>query len=270
MFIYTNFYQIKGFFMALSKASITFGLVYIPVKLEVAVKNKDISFNQLHRTTKERIRYKKFCASCTEEVSSKDIVKGYEYEPDKYVIMNDEDFEKIKSPKDKSITIEAFVDIKEIDPIYFAKSYYIHPDGAAKPFELLRTAMQSQNKAAIARTVMSNKQNLVSLRIKDKTMIMNMMYFHEEIGAPPVYDSAIKVNKNELDLAKTLIASMSGKFVPQDYADEYQAKLKAAINMKVRGKEIVAAKEGVPNAAIDLVAALQQSLKNTGASAQKH
>lgn len=256
--------------MAFSKASITFGLVYIPVKLEVAVKNNDISFNQLHRKTKERIHYKKFCASCTEEVSPKDIVKGYEYEPDKYVIMDDEDFEKIKTPKDKSITIESFVDIKEIDPIYFAKSYYVHPDGAAKPFELLRAAMQSQNKAAIARTVMSNKQNLVSIRIKDKTMIMNLMYFHEEIGAPPVYDSSVKVSKNELELAKNLIASMSGKFNPQDYKDEYQAKLRAAIDMKIRGKEIVASKEGVPNVAIDLVAALQQSLKNTGASAPKN
>mgnify|MGYP000951243254 CR=1 FL=1 len=256
--------------MARSKASITFGLVYIPIKLEVAVKNNDISFNQLHRKTKERIRYKKFCQSCTEEVSPKDIVKGYEYEPDKYVIMEDEDFEKIKSPKDKSITIEAFVDIKEIDPIYFDKSYYVHPDGADKPFELLKTAMQSQKKAAIARTVMSNKQNLVSLRIKDNVMIMNTMYFFEEIGTPPVYNSSVKVSENELKLAKTLIDSMDSKFVPQDYADEYQAKLKSAIDMKIRGKEVIAAKEGVPNLAMDLVAALQQSLKNKGAAAQKH
>ena len=256
--------------MAMSKASITFGLVYIPVKLEVAVRSNDISFNQLHRKTKERIRYKKSCPSCSEEVSPQDIVKGYEYEPDKYVIFEDSDFEKLKSPKDKSINIEAFVDIKEIDPIYFAKSYYVHPDGAEKPFELLRAAMQAQNKAAIARTVMSNKQNLVSLRIKDKVMIMNVLYFHEEIVAPPVYKSSIKINKSELELAKQLIANMTGKFEPENYIDEYRARLQAAIEMKIRGKEIIAAQEGAPNLAVDLVAALQQSIKETGAAAQKH
>jgi DNA end-binding protein Ku len=256
--------------MAMSKASITFGLVYIPVKLEIAVRSNNISFNQLHRKTKERIRYKKFCPSYNEEVSPQDIVKGYEYEPDKYVIFENEDFEKIKSPKDKSITIEAFVDIKEIDPIYFAKSYYVHPNGAEKPFELLRAAMQEQNKAAIARTVMSHKQNLVSLRIKDNVMIMNIMYFHEEITAPPAYNSSIKINKNELELAKQLIASMSSKFIPQDYIDEYRAKLQAAIEMKIRGKEIIAAQEGVPNLAVDLVAALKQSIKDKGATATKH
>lgn len=256
--------------MALSKASITFGLVYIPIKLEVAVKNNDISFNQLHRKTKERIKYKKYCASCTEEVNPKDIIKGYEYEPNKYVIMDDEDFEKIKSPRDKSITIEAFVNIKDIDPIYFAKSYYIHPDGAEKPFELLRSAMQSQNMAAIARTVMSNKQNLVALRIKDKAMIMNLMYFNEEISEPPEYNSSIKINKNEIELAKQLITSMSGKFEPAEYTDEYRAKLKTAIDMKIRGKEIIASKDGEPNLAIDLVAALQESIKhNASAGAGK-
>lgn len=250
--------------MALTKASITFGLVYIPVKLELAVKNNDISFNQLHKRTKERIRYKKTCPSCEGEVSPGDIVKGYEYESGKYVIIDDDEFEKLKTPRDRSIVIESFVNAKDIDPIYYGKTYYIHPDKATKPLALLVSAM-SDNKVAIARTVMSYKQNLVALRIKDKALTMSLLYYYDEIVAPPIYPTE-KLTKNEQELAKTLIASMSGKFEPKNYKDEYQEKLRAAINMKIRGKEIVATPTAKDESApIDLVAALQQSLKNAGA-----
>ena len=244
------------------KGAITFGLVYIPITLSLSVKEQDIGFNMLDKKTKSRVKYQKTCVDCNNEiVKNEDIVKGYQYEKGKYVIFTDEDFEKIKSSKDKNITIEQFVDIDEIDPIYFDKAYYVKPTGANKAYQVLLKAMESQKKAGIAKTVLGTKETLVLLRVRDGKMLINTLYFHSEIQQAPVVEKS-KLTKKELDLAKNLINQMSGKFEPEKYKDEYHIKLQKAIKRKIAGNEIVEAEqEKEPVKIINLMEALQKSLK---------
>ena len=243
------------------KGAITFGLVYIPITLELSVKEHDIGFNMLEKKTKSRVKYKKTCVDCNnKEISNEDIVKGYQYEKGKYVIFTDEDFEKIKTPKDKNITIEIFVNLDEIDPIYFDKAYYVKPIGADKAFYVLLKAMESEKKAGIAKTVLGTKETLILLRVRDGKMLINTLYFASEIKKAPELENT-KVAKKELDLAKTLIDQMSGKFEPGKYKDEYYVKLKKAIKRKISGNEIVRAKEEKePARVINIMEALQKSL----------
>ncbi len=244
------------------KGAITFGLVYIPIILLVSIKENDIGFNMLEKDTKSRIKYKKTCVDCNnKEVSNDNIVKGYQYEKDKYVIFTDEDFEKIKSAKDKNITIESFVKLNEIDPIYFNKAYYVKPTGAEKAFNVLLKAMESEKKAGIAKTVLGTKETLILIRTQNGKMLLNTLYFNNEIQEAPTIQKS-EVNKKELDLAKTLINQMQGKFEPSKYKDEYNEKLKRAINQKILGNEIVESKdEKEPAHIIDLMEALKQSIK---------
>lgn len=243
------------------KGAITFGLVYIPINLVLSIKEQDIGFNMLEKKTKSRVKYKKTCVDCNDkEVKNEDIVKGYQYEKDKYVIFTDEDFEKIKSPKDKNITIEQFVDVDEIDPIYFDKAYYVRPIGATKAFHVLLKAMESEKKAGIAKTVLGTKETLLLLRARKGAMIVNTLYFHSEIQATPEIEKS-KTTKQEVDLAKNLINQMTSPFQPEKYKDEYYNKLQKAIKRKIAGNEIIETKEEKePAKIINLMEALQMSL----------
>ncbi len=243
------------------KGAITFGLVYIPITLSLSVKEHDIGFNMLEKKTKSRVKYKKTCVDCNDkEVKNEDIVKGYQYEKDKYVIFTDEDFEKIKTPKDKNITIEQFVNLDEIDPVYFDKAYYVKPTGADKAFHVLLKAMESEKKAGIAKTVLGTKETLILLRVRDGKMLINTLYFHSEIQKLPEIKT-VKISKQELDLAKNLISQMSSSFKPEKYKDEYHIKLKKAIQRKISGNEVVESKkEKEPVKIINLMEALQKSL----------
>ena len=251
------------------KGAIAFGLVYIPVTLSLSVKEHSIGFNMLEKKTKSRVKYKKTCVDCNnKEIKNSDIVKGYQYEKDKYVIFTDADFEKIKSQKDKNITIEKFVDIDEVDPIYFDKAYYVKPSGADKAFNVLLKAMESEKKAGIAKTVLGTKETLILIRAKNGSMLINTLYFHSEIQKAPAVETG-KIAKKELDLAKNLINQMSGKFEPEKYKDEYYEKLKKAIKRKINGNEIVETKdEGKPVKIINLMDALQKSLSTPKRKAQ--
>ena len=154
------------------KGSISFGLVYIPVTLHNSIRQNDIGFNMIDKKTMSRVRYKKTCEDNeNREFKQEDIVKGFEYEDGKYVIFEEKDFEKIKTKKDKNITIEQFVDIADIDPIYYDKSYYVVPTGAEKAYAVLLTAMEQSGKAAIAKTVLGIKETLVMIRAKDGQML---------------------------------------------------------------------------------------------------
>jgi len=243
------------------KGAIAFGLVYIPITLSLSVKEHDIGFNMLEKKTKSRVKYKKTCVDCNDKViKNEDIVKGYQYEKDKYVIFTDEDFEKIKTSKDKNITIERFVNLDEVDPIYFDKAYYVKPVGADKAFHVLLKAMENEKKAGIAKTVMGTKETLILLRVRDGNMLVNTLYFNSEIQKTPQL-SKQKILKQELDLAKNLINQMSGKFEPEKYKDEYHIRLQKAIKRKIAGNEIVESKdEKQPIRIINLMDALQQSL----------
>ena len=244
------------------KGAIAFGLVYIPITLTISVKEQDIGFNMIEKKTKSRVKYKKTCVDCNDrEVKNEDIVKGYQYEKDKYVIFTEDDFEKLKTTKDKNITIERFVDINEVDPIYFDKAYYVNPTGADKAFNVLLKAMESEKKAGIAKTVLGTKETLLLLRVRKGEMLVNTLYFHNEVQKPPSVEKT-KISKQELDLAKSLINQMSGPFEPHKYKDEYNEKLQKAIKRKIDGNEIVESKEDKePVKIINLMEALQKSLE---------
>lgn len=245
------------------KGSISFGLIYVPISLNVAAREESIGFNMLHKEDHHRIKYKKLCEFCGEEVKQSDIVKGYNYEGDKYVIFDEDDFEKIKTEKDKSINIQQFVDLSEIEPIYYEKSYYVVPSGGEKAFELLKQAMRETNKVGIAKTVMGTKENLVALRVSGDQMLLNTLFFADEIR--PVQQPAVQVDVSqpEVDLAKMLIANMTKPFDPTIYHDEYKERLKDAIESKIQGKAIAAPKEAADNNMINLMEALQASIEQT-------
>lgn len=258
--------------MAVShKGAISFGLVYIPIALYTATQDNDVHFNQLHKDDHSRIRYKKTCAHCGREVTASDIIKGFEYDKDKYVIVTDDDFEKIKTEKDKTIQILHFADLDTINPIYYEKSYHTIPEtGGEKAFELLRTAMKIENKVAIAKTVMGNKERLLSIIPVDDNILINTMFFEDDIKDIPKSFVKPDLNEGELSMAKTLIQSMAKPFDPSLYKDAYQERLRDLIEKKIAGKEIVAAKEESPSNVIDLMDALKRSIaQNQGTSSGK-
>lgn len=244
------------------KGAIEFGLVYIPIALSVSVKDNDIGFNMIEKHTMTRIKYKKTCVDCDDkEVKNEDIVKGYQYEKGKYVIFTDEDFEKIKTQKDKNIVIQQFVNLNEIDPIYFDKAYYVSPIGADKAFNVLLEAMEKQKKAGIAKTVIGTKETLIVIRARNGKMLVNTLFFYDEIQACPA-NKKTKVEKKELDLAINLINQMTEPFRPEKFKDEYNEKIKKIIKRKIAGKEIVEPKEkNEPVKIINLMEALQKSLE---------
>lgn len=246
------------------KGAISFGLVHIPVALYTATEDSGISFNQLHKDCKQRIRYKKSCPACNiDEVKPEDIVKGYEFEKGRYVIMQDEDFEKIKTEKDRTIYILHFSELNEIDPIYYEKTYYVVPDGSDKAYNLLRSAMESEHKIAIAKTVMGTKEHLVTIRPSKGGLLIETMYFLEEIKAIPKPFTSAETDPAELDMAKMLVNNMAKPFQPELYKDEYNERVKQAIQQKISGQETVQEQPHETATVIDLMEALKKSVQQT-------
>ncbi|BCN30887.1 non-homologous end joining protein Ku [Anaeromicropila herbilytica] len=246
------------------KGSISMGLVLIPIGLYKTTTDNDIHFNQLEKESKARIRYKKYCSHCNKEVTADDIIKGYEYEKDKYVIMTDDDLEKIKTKKDRTIHIIHFANMQEVDPIYFEKDYYAVPDaGAEKAYELLRQSMLMLGKVAIAKTVMGTNQKLIILYPQEDGIIVKTLFYADEIVAIPKQVPKMELDENELNMAKMLIENMTKPFVAAEYKDDYQERLREAIMKKIQGKEIVSTETTENNNVIDLMEALQRSLNLT-------
>ena len=245
------------------KGSISFGLVYIPITLHAVIKNNDIGFNMLDKKTKSRVKYIKTCELCeNRELLQGDIVKGYQYEKNKYVVFDESDFEKIKTKKDKSIIIEEFISLDEIDPVYYNKAYYVNPAGAERAYQLLLKAMEKENKIGIAKTVIGTKETLVALRVKNGEMLLNTMFFEEEVQKSPVKTINEEIKDGELKLAVSIINSMKTKFNIKHYKDEYRARVAKAIESKVNGKEIVSAPREKAAHITNLMEALQKSLQN--------
>jgi len=253
--------------MAVShRGAISFGMVHIPVGLYTATQDNDIHFNQLCKQDGSRIKYKRVCASCGKEIGSGDIVKGFEYEPDKYVTLTDEDFEKAKSEKDKTIHILHFTDLPSVRPIYFDKTYHAVPEqGGDKAYELLRRAMLEENKIAIAKTVMGTKEKLLALIPTEHGILVETLFFADEIKDAPKEPAKVTMADAELQMAKMLIGTMVKPFEPKQFKDEYREKLWAIINSKIQGKEIVVADDRVEVSVVNLMEALKQSLEAAGA-----
>ena len=253
---------------AIWSGSISFGLLNVPVKLYSAVSKKSVSFRELRESDSSRVRHRRVAEADGEEVSYDEIVKGYEIAPDQYVVLTRDELEEIDPKKTRAIEIQDFVDLDEIDPIYFDHPYYLGPDkGAEKAYALLVKAMTDSRKVAIARFVLRNKENLAALRPMDGVMTMATMRFADEVVKPEEIADSIesadeKPKKRELDMAKALIDSLSGDFDADSYRDEYREQLLALIERKARGeKAVVSSSEApAPTKAPDLMAALEESL----------
>jgi DNA end-binding protein Ku len=250
--------------------AISFGLVNVPVKLYSAVSRKTVRFHQLHDKDGVRIQQKRVCPADGEEVPYENIVKGYEISPDKYVLIETEELEALDPKKTRSIDIQEFVDLDEIDPIYYDHPYYLAPGtGASKAYRLLVQAMQKTNKVAIARVVIRQKESLVAIRATGDVMTMATMVFHDEVVPPEtieeIPDDDAKASKREVEMAEQLIGSLTGEFDPTKYRDEYRERVLELIEAKAAGEEITIQPPEEPAKVPDLMAALEQSL----AAAQK-
>lgn len=248
----------------IQKGAISFGLVYIPVSLYTATQDSDISFNQLHKADKSRIRYKKVCAHCGKEVEAKDIVRGFQYAKDQYVIITDEEIESLKTEKDRTITILSFAALEEISPVYYDKAYHVVPQkGGGKALELLRQAMMKTQRAALGRTVFGNSEKLLVIIPREDGMLIQTLLYQDDIKEIPVAIERPNVTQAELDMAEQLIKNMEEKFAPEKYKDEFQEKLKALIADKIAGKEVSTPKDEKPGKIIDLMEALKASVKSS-------
>ena len=243
------------------KSVITFGMVAIPIAMYTATQDNDIRFNQLHAEDNSRIRYKKTCAHCGKEITSKEIVKGYEYDKDKYVVITDEEIEKIKTEKEKSIQILHFAQLNQISPVYYEKTYQAAPEaGGEKAFELLRSALMAEQKIAIGKTVMGTKDTLMAIIPREEGILISTMFFADEVKEIQKQYEKPEVAAQELDMAKLLINSMDTPFDPSKYKDEYQARLRELIEAKISGKEVIAAEPESAGKVIDLMEALKASV----------
>jgi DNA end-binding protein Ku len=246
--------------------AISFGLVNVPVKLYSAVSRKSVRFHQLHDADHVRIQQKRVCPADGEEVAYENIVKGYEISPDRYVVIEPEELEALDPKKTRAIEIQEFVDLDEIDPIYFDHPYYLAPDtGASKAYRLLLSAMRETNKVAIARVVIRQKENLVAIRATGDVMTMATMVFHDEVISPDTIDEIpeegeAEVSDREVEMAQQLIGSLSADFEPEKYHDEYRERVLELIEAKAAGQEITVQAPEEPAAVPDLMAALEQSL----------
>lgn len=250
------------------KGSISFGLVNIPIKMFAATEDKDIKFRYLHKECNTPIKHEKVCPTCKKEIGQDEIIKGYEYEPGHFVILTDEDFKSLETDDShKSVEILDFVNLSEIDPIYFDKSYYISPqDTGEKAYALLRRAMKDSGKIAIAKMKLRNKESLAALRVLDNVLLIETIFYPDEVRniqeVPNIKDE-IKVEQKELDIADKLIESLTAKFDPEKYKDTYRLEVMNLIQKKIQGKEIKVAEKHEEHNIIDLMEALQASLKES-------
>jgi DNA end-binding protein Ku len=245
--------------------AISFGLVNVPVKLYSAVSKKTVRFHQLHEKDGVRIQQKRVCPADGDEVSYDQIVKGYEITPDQYVVVTPEELEAIEPRKTKTIDIEDFVDLEDIDPIYYDHPYYLLPGtGAAKPYKLLVTAMEESSKVAIARVVIRQKEQLVAIRPTGDILTMETMNFADEVVPHDNFDETpgedVDTNKREVDMARQLIESLSADFDPSKYHDTYRERVLELIERKAEGKEIAVQPVEEPQPVPDLMAALEASV----------
>lgn len=248
--------------MASRKSVISFGMVAIPISMYTATQDNDIHFNQLHKDDHSRIRYKKTCSHCGKEITSSDIVKGFEYDKDKYIVITDEEIEKIKTEKEKSIQILHFAELDQISPVYYEKTYQVFPAaGGEKAFELLRLALLEEQKIAIGKTVLGTKDTLMAIIPREDGVLISTMFYEDEVKELQKQYTQAKVSEDELKMAKLLINSMDTPFDPKQYRDEYQEKLRELIEKKISGHEIVTPEPESTGKVIDLMEALKASVE---------
>ena len=255
---------------AIWSGSITFGLLNVPVRLYSAVSRKSVSFRELRASDSSRVRHKRVAEADGEEVPYDEIVKGYEITPEQYVVLTRDELEELDPKKTRAIEIQDFVDLDDIDPIYFDHPYYLGPDkGAEKAYALLVKAMGDAKKVAVARFVLRNREHLAAIRPADNVLTMATMRFADEVVSTGELEEVLgeeveAPKKKELDMAKALIDSLAGEFDADSYRDEYREELISLLDRKAAGEDVVssAPDEPKPTKAPDLMAALEESLKS--------
>lgn len=254
------------------KGAISFGLLNVPVKMGAATHRENISFRQLHRDCNTPINQKRFCSKCNREVAWEEIIRGYEYEPGRFVLIKDEDLEGLPIKTAKYIDIVDFIQISEVDPIYYDKTYYLWPEkGGEKPYLILRDAMRQTGKAAVAKVSMREREHLCVLRLVGDALSVSMMYFADEIRSTQELgitelEQKIQVRPEEMDMAVKLVDNLTDKFTPEKYHDAYREELMNMIRAKVEGQQVVQAEVPAPETAgnvIDLMERLRQSVEAT-------
>jgi len=248
------------------RGTISFGLVNIPIRLYSAVEDHDYKFRFLHKKCHTPLVYERKCPNCETVVSQDDIERAYEYEKGRFVIVEEE---LLTTPGEHlhSIEILDFVNLVEIDPIYFTKPYYLTPsEGGEKAYQLLLRAMSNTQRIAIAKARLRNKESLVALRVYRDCLLMTMMYYHDEIRSLdeiPELRKDVKLHENEIKMAINLIENLAGEFRPEKYEDEYRISLKKIIDAKIAGQEIAVPPTAPAPKVLDLVEALKESLEAT-------
>jgi DNA end-binding protein Ku len=254
--------------------SISFGLVNVPVKLVTATSPKDVRFHQLHDEDGARIQQKRVCSADGVEVGYEHIVKGYEMSPGRYVVVEPQELAGLDPEASHTIDLEEFVDLDQIDPVFFEKAYYLLPDKRAeKPYALLVEAMARSRKVGLARFVMRTKQYLAALRSKDNALVLSTMLFADEVvpleGLEGLPEQDITLSEREVAMAEQLVASLATEFEPEKYHDDYRERVLALIEAKAEGQVVVAPPTSeAPTPVVDLMAALEASLAAAKAKAK--
>ena len=249
------------------KGSISFGLVYIPIAVYPATREEKISFRQLRKTDLSPIRYKKVADADMKEVPADQIVKGFEYEKGRYIVLNDEDFEKVRIESTHSIDITDFVDLDQVDPKFFYKPYFLEAQkGGEKAYALLHKALSGTGKIGIAKVVISNREYLAAVKPDGLFLILELMHFAGEVLTPEELSRpTTALNDKELKMAQALIDSMSSVWEPEKYKDEYRNAVMELIEQKAKNKQLPAAPAPAPRTTnvVDLVKVLQESINRS-------
>jgi DNA end-binding protein Ku len=256
---------------AIWKGSISFGLVNIPIALYPATRREEFKFRLLRKTDLSPVNYKRVAEKDGKEVPWDQIVKGYEYEKGKYVVLKDEDFQRVDVEATQTVDIQDFVELDEIDPIFFYKPYYLEPQkGGDKAYALLRDALKDSKKVGVAKVVIKTREYLAGVKPEDGALVLELMHFADELADTSKLHipKKVEIGKREITMAKSLIDSMSSKWNPEKYKDDYREALMEVIEEKVEagGKEIEEKpkKAPKPTKVIDLISVLQKSLEETG------
>jgi len=256
---------------AMWKGAISFGLVTIPVSVYPATEEKTLRFNQLHDEDGGRIRMKRTCSVDGEEVGYEHIVKGYEYEKDRYVILTDEDFDAVPVESSRAIDIQQFVELDEIDPMYYKKSYFLVPEETgARAYALLREALNRAGKVGIAKVSFRDKEHLAALRFRDDAFVLETMYWPDELREADFggVDVNANVRDNELEMARTLIDNLTADWDPTQFKDEYREALLRIVEAKINGEEIEVVEAEPAAKVVDLMEALKASVAAAGKEAK--
>jgi DNA end-binding protein Ku len=255
------------------KGHLTFGLISIPVRMFAAARGERISFNQLHKVCHSRLKQPLFCPVCNRNVERSEIVKGYEYEKDQYVLFTEEELDKVEPPSAHVMEILEFVKLDEMDPLYFDASYYIAPEDAGiKAYQLLMKAMEESGYGAIAKLTMHQREHIVIIRPGVQGMTLHTMFYSNEIrAAEGVPSDKVELKDQEKRLAEQLIQSLAASWQPEKYRDEYQENLRGMIQAKLKGQEVTEVAQPHMAPVIDLMEALKKSLaeKRTAPPAQE-